>query len=248
LIAIVSDSTPERIAFVSLCESRGWVYIECSSVHAFKQFLRRTRPTVILTRDQFTDGFSDHIIAAVNSGGFASTTKTIVLAGAGMTPAAEARQIALGADCVQRDPVRSEVVVAYIAKYLGSPRQTTSSVGPPGPTELEFAGVPFDPIERNLGLGQQKITLTPREAALVDVLIHHQGRLVSYETLFSEVLERRFNADTSNMRVLLGKLNTSTQLIGIDARDWVQVVPKTGYLYHGTPLSTIVVRAKNAPA
>jgi hypothetical protein len=49
--------------------------------------------------------------------------------------------------------------------------------------------------------------------------------------LYSEILGRRFAGETSNMRVLLGKLGKTTAKVGLDVRQWVEVIPKLGYRY-----------------
>ena len=73
--------------------------------------------------------------------------------------------------------------------------------------------------------------LTPREVELVECLVATEGEIATYETLFSEILNRPFQGDTSNMRVLLGKLTDSAAGIGLAVRDWVDVIPKLGYRY-----------------
>ncbi len=146
-------------------------------------------------------------------------------------PAAESRQVALGADCVLRDPVRGDVLIAYLAKFSAA-ADRVSDVGRRRPTStLPFAGAIVLPVERQIRHGHQVAVVTPREIQLIEVLAHAKDTVVSYDTLYSEVLQRRFGGDTSNMRVLLGKLAASAGHIGIPLRRWIEVIPKTGYRY-----------------
>jgi DNA-binding winged helix-turn-helix (wHTH) protein len=88
------------------------------------------------------------------------------------------------------------------------------------------------------------VSLTPREVLLVEVLAGSKGQIVTYETLYSEVLGRRFRGDTSNMRVLLGKLGSSIRPLGLTLQHHVDVIPKTGYRYHwsnGAPVRRTTV-------
>jgi DNA-binding winged helix-turn-helix (wHTH) protein len=71
---------------------------------------------------------------------------------------------------------------------------------------------------------------------LVELLAHSGGELLTYECLYSDILGRSFRGDTSNMRVLLGKLTASLQPIGIGVRRWVEVIPKTGYRYKASEM------------
>lgn len=98
---------------------------------------------------------------------------------------------------------------------------------------IDFCGGLFAPVERTLRHGRKRISLTPREALLVEMLTQSSGVVASYERLYGEILGRRFRGDTSNMRVLLGKLATSCRSIGMTIRPHIQVIPKTGYRYDG---------------
>ena len=233
MIAIASSTVSERNALVALCEAQGWVTIECQSVRATLRTLRRHRPRVVVARHRLDDGYSDDIIAALETSTGPGATKLIVLLEAGIPSHIEIRQVSLGADCVLRNPIRTDVLSAYIGKYLNA----TNASSPPqrggDAAVIEFCGGLFAPMERTLQHGAKGITLTPREAMLIEVLTQSAGVVASYERLYGEILGRKFRGDTSNMRVLLGKLATSCRSIGISIRPYVQVIPKTGYRYDG---------------
>ena len=117
MITIISSSPAERSAFGALCESRGWPHLVCDSVRAFRAFLGHTEPSVVLMRNRLGDGYSDDVLAALKTAGLVPGTRTIVLIAAGTPAAHEARQVALGADCVHRDPARIDVLVEYLTRY-----------------------------------------------------------------------------------------------------------------------------------
>src|SRR5207248_2324593 len=98
---------------------------------------------------------------------------------------------------------------------------------------LDFAGAAVDPIERTASGGARRVPLTPREVQLIELLVDAAGEVVSYETLYHEILGRKFVGDTSNMRVLLGKLDLSFRAMDISIRRYIDVIPKTGYRYRG---------------
>jgi DNA-binding winged helix-turn-helix (wHTH) protein len=81
--------------------------------------------------------------------------------------------------------------------------------------------------------GKATVALTPREALLMELLVQTQGEVISYDTLYSDLLGRRFRGDTSNMRVLLAKLSCSARKVGLSLRNCIDVIPKTGYRYRG---------------
>jgi DNA-binding response OmpR family regulator len=236
VIAIISSTTRERAAFVALCEGRRWVCVECDSVGAFRKLLRHTRIDIVLTRHRLSDGYADDVIAALLEANVLKTTKIVVLFASGVVPSVEARLVRLGTDCILHDPVRVEVLIEYLAKYRRAPADTRTPVRKTNaPQTLEFAGGTVHLVDRQWRCGKRSTKLTPREISLIETLLHSEGNAVTYHNLFSDILGRRFRSDTSNLRVLLGLLDTSARKIGIDLRSWVEVIPKLGYRYRHPP-------------
>ena len=228
MIAIISSVTRERLALAALCEQRQWSILPCDSIRTFRRTLIHSAPSVVLVRSKLSDGYCDQIWRFPLQG-----ARVIVLVAAGTNSTAEARLVAMGADCVLRDPVRTDVLVEYMAKYL-SRRE-----GPPGkrpipPKEVSCAGLRVDLVNRRVFGKTQNIKLTPREVSLVQFLVEAEGEVVTYEILYNDILGRPFQGDTSNMRVLLQKLADSWRKAGIDLRDWIDVIPKKGYVYSGS--------------
>lgn len=237
MIVIASTVSRERAALGALCDSRGWPWKECDSVRTLKRSLRPTAPSLVLTRQRLSDGYSDEIIAALKSADLLASTRLVVLASAGFSSALEARQIALGADLVQRDPVRMEVLLEYLQKFLDESKHQRRRAPSTLLEPFAFAGARVDPVDRKLRNGNLSRGLTPREVDLAESLAQSVDQLVTYETLFNDILGRRFRGETSNLRVLLGKLAESANHAGIDLRRWVEVIPKLGYRYHSTPMT-----------
>jgi len=193
--------------------------------------LLRVRPWVVVVRHQLSDGYSDDVIGLLQATESRTPARVIVLAAAGLTAPVEARQIVLGADVVHRDPIRIEVVLAQIERYraLGRSQRSRPRNGPA--RFLALAGARIDPLKRTLSHGRRVVELTPREVELVRVLHDSDGQVATYELLYSEILGRPFRGDTSNMRVLLGKLTSSFRAAKLDLRSAVEVIPKSGYRY-----------------
>lgn len=232
MIAIVSSNPAERTAFASLCQNRGWPHQHCDSVRSFRALLRHMRPNVVMMRNKLEDGYSDDILAALQAAGHLPETKTVVLMGAGTASAHEARQVALGADCVHRDPARVDVLLEYLARYRRAASAARRAGGDRAvPPTFAFAGATIHPLERKLTIRSRTTRLTPRELALVELLAERQNHVVSYHFLYGELFGRQFAGDTSNMRVLLGKLDRTLQAVGIRIRRWIEVIPKSGYRY-----------------
>lgn len=228
MIAIVSSAAHERTALAALCEQRGWKVIECQSVRALRRLALRIIPRVLLVRHQLEDGYADDVIAMLHESNGGLSAKIVVLLPAATPTSVEARQIEIGADCVQRDPIRPEVLLAYLGRFL---LVRHGEVQTPPPSSISFAGGTLDLLERTFAFNTNAVPLTPREVVLAETLANANGNVVSYESLYSDVLDRRFCGDTSNMRVLLGKLAGSMKHLGISLHEYVEVIPKTGYRY-----------------
>ncbi len=185
----------------------------------------------MLLRQQLEDGYADDIIAAVNRDPSCSSPKIIVLVSGSASASSEVRLLELGADCVQRDPIRADVVMAYLSKYMQPLTVTRRSAVPDC---VHFAGARLNRLERILHRRNSAVRLTPREVTLLEILAECGGKIVTYEILYNDVLGRRFRGDTSNMRVLLGKLGSSFKSIGVALQDHVDVIAKTGYRYRGS--------------
>lgn len=231
MIAIVSSTPRERAALTNLCGVRGWPAIECGSISRFVRLIHRVAPKVVVVRHKLENGFSDDAFAALARLNLLPATRVIVLLAAGASSAVEMRQIALGADWAPRDPIRADVLLAYVDKYYrslpGTGTRTTSS----SLRSVSFCGATLLSTDRTLARGKARVTLTPREVSLVELLAHSSGEVITYDELYAEVLTRRFGGDTSNMRVLLQKLSRSVQRLEIDLSQWLTVIPKTGYRY-----------------
>lgn len=233
MIAIVSTNSRERAALESLIQSRGLPAVECDSLRAFRRLLHEVPLKVVVTRHRLGEAFSDDVMAALIASGQFADAQMIVLLEAGSSSALEARQVEMGASTVLRDPIRTEVLLAYLDKYwsqsASSRLAARHSMSPHG--SFEFAGGRVFPVERKITRGTASIRVTPRELALITFLFEGRGQVVTYQTLYTEMLGRRFRGDNGNLRVLLAKLVESYQKLRVPLRRHIEVIPKTGYRY-----------------
>jgi DNA-binding response OmpR family regulator len=221
MILLVDSAEREGSVLAELCAGRGWVTGACATVAEARRRIPRLRPRVAVIRRTLRDGLAEEVLGALAD----ARCRRLVLVPAGTSGAAEARLVALGADCVLREPVRIEVLLAYLERFLRAPGPAER----PAPTRLAFAGGWLDPADRTLRHGSRRTTLAPREAQLAELLARSPAEVVAYEALYADLLGRTFRGDTGNLRVLLGKLCTAAARVGLDARAWIEVIPKSGY-------------------
>lgn len=230
MIVIASSASREAALFASLCEHRNWPCQACPSVDRVVTLSEQLQPRTLVIRHRLEDGYSDDVLNFLKTGTLATRPRVIVLMPADATGRAEARQIELGADCVLRDPVRLEVLLQYIAKYRSAREPTPSPAAGERPSYV-IANVEVFPHEQKIAHAGKTLHIAPQEVALLRILARSNGKVATYPTLYEELLSRKFVGDTTNCRVLLGKVCASFRQLGVDLKAHVQVIPKSGYLY-----------------
>jgi DNA-binding response OmpR family regulator len=247
VIVIVSSNLRERTAFLSLCESRSWPTVACDSVAALRRHIRRSPPGILLVRHKLADGYSDDAIAVLDAANVRPEARIIVLLSPRESSAHEARQIALGADFVLRDPIRTDVLAEYLAKFRKRPPAQSTRAARNSSSSFSFAGAVVEPLERLLRHDRHVCHLTPREVELLETLHESAGKVVNYEALYLDVMGRPFQGDTSNVRVLLSKLDASFRSVGLLVRDHIEVIPKTGYRYNPSAVKVSLAPPERLP-
>ncbi len=229
MIIIVAHSSREAAALLSLAESKGWSACSCTSVRQFRKQLRNMHPAVVLTRDRLVDGYSDDIFTLLSQSEPRSGPRVIVLAPADFTQKQEARQLSIGADCVIRDPLRPDVLMEYLAKFLH--HASTRNPRPMPSEQFNLAGALVSPDQLEMSFGGKSVHVSPREIELARLLAESPGKTITYAFLYSELFNRAFSGDSANLRVLLGKLAASFRKLGLNLRAMIRVTQKTGYCY-----------------
>jgi len=246
MILVASSAPAEATVFSSLFEGRGWPSQPCRSVEATLCAMENSEPKVILVRHRLEDGYSDDIIRYIQQNQLPRRPYILVLVAADAARETDPRQISLGANCVLRDPVRIELLLEYVARHR-SARENALGKNPTASPVYEIAGIRVFPHEHQIGIGGKKIHVAPQEIALLRLFAHRQGTVIPYPVLYDQLFERRFDGETTNCRVLLGKLCESFRKLEIDLRAYVQVIPKSGYLYSPTPTkSSLAAMAQNS--
>lgn len=233
MIVIVSSSSREASSLAALIKNCPHPASTCVSIAQFKAQIRKAPPTLVLTRVNLSDGYSDDILSLLDKSSLLPNTRVIVLAGADCSPRQEARQLFLGADCVLRDPLRPGVLLEYTAKFLRtSPRSKTRSLPP---DDFILAGATVLSDQQQLQCGGRSTHITPKEVELARLLSESPGKTLTYGLLYGELFNRAFPGDSANLRVLLGKLSSSYRKLGLDLRSAIRVTPKSGYCYLPPP-------------
>ncbi|ATG73342.1 DNA-binding response regulator [Zobellella denitrificans] len=76
----------------------------------------------------------------------------------------------------------------------------------PADTLLQLADLRLDPLRKQAWRGEQKLALQPRELVLLELLLRHQGRVLSRTQILERVWDYRFDPQTNVVDVLVCRL------------------------------------------
>ncbi|MBO7341428.1 MAG: response regulator transcription factor [Clostridia bacterium] len=124
--------------------------------------------------------------------------------------------LSLGADDYIVKPFAMQELLARVSVVL---RRTKR-----GDNTVSFDGLTIDMGSRKVYRGDEKINLTPKEYALLEVLITHRNLALSREKLISMVWTYDYEGDTRTVDVHIQQLR---QKLGL--KDRIKTIYKVGY-------------------
>jgi DNA-binding response OmpR family regulator len=125
--------------------------------------------------------------------------------------------LSIGADDYLAKPFAFAELIARI-RALG--RRSA----PPLPPVLERAGVRLDPARRSVIRDGRPVDLTPKEFAVLEVLMRAQGTVVSAEQLLEKAWDENIDPFTNVVRVTMMTLRKK-----LGEPQVIETVPGTGY-------------------
>ncbi|TAL84133.1 MAG: response regulator transcription factor [Rhodanobacter sp.] len=139
------------------------------------------------------------------------------------------RALDLGANDYVTKPFGIQELMARLRALL----RQRAVLGEPNPSPSYNAGrLQIDMARHEVILDGAALLLTRKEYALLAMLAHHAGRLVTQQQLLREIWGASHVQDTHYLRIVLGKLR---QKLGDDAVNphWLKTEPGVGYRFLG---------------
>jgi two-component system response regulator TctD len=134
------------------------------------------------------------------------------------------RGLDLGADDYLTKPFVLEELEARVKALL-----RRGSVEPP---RVVCGGLAFDAAARSFEVKGARLELTPREVAVLEVLISRQGRAVPREHLFSQVFELEQDVNPEALQIYVHRVRRKLEAAGAGAT--IRTLRGLGYLLQPT--------------
>ena len=111
----------------------------------------------------------------------------------------EADGLDVGADDYLTKPFSYVVLVARLRALL-------RRGAPPRPAVLAAGDLSLDPGQRKVWRGREPVAVTPREFAMLEFLLRHQGQAVTKRAILENVWDAHFAGDPNIVEVYIGYL------------------------------------------
>lgn len=111
--------------------------------------------------------------------------------------------------------------------------QRRSQPGPEVSVVRRFGRWVLDPRRRRLHSGDETVELQPRECSLIEVLLAHEGRVLSKRYLLENVWDIRFDPGTNVVDAMICRLRRKIDTAGQASH--IETVRGKGYVFHAVP-------------
>jgi two-component system KDP operon response regulator KdpE len=222
--ALIVDSDPLTVDVLRIALSaRGYEVITAADAGEALRVADRVRPQVILVEDSLPDMAGPAVIVALR----ARTTAPILVLSVRADPEEMVRVLDAGVDDHIRKPFH---INELLARVRAAVRRAAASQPEDGGI-VDTGSFAVDLGAKKVWRDGAEVRLTPIEWNVLEMLIRHEGKLVSHRELLRTVWGPEHYADTPYLRVYIRQLRRKLEPDPAHPRHLI-TEPNRGYRFH----------------
>lgn len=196
-VLVVDDEAPIRKFLRISLTAAGYRIEEASSAAEALHSMEQSDPDLIVLDLGLPDADGKELIAAMRA---RSQVPILVLSVRG-----DEQEKVAALDAGANDFVTKPFGVGeLLARIRAALRSAGEALVAPGP--LKVGGLSLDPDSHRVSVDGRPVRLTPREFALLELLMRHPGKVLTHAALLREVWGPEHQEDTHYLRIYIGQL------------------------------------------
>lgn len=196
-VLVVDDEAPIRKFLRISLTTAGYDVIEAANAAAALEAIERDRPSLALLDLGLPDEDGQDLIPAIRA---RSALPIIVLSVRGGENE-KIRALDAGANDFVGKPFAVGELLARFRAALRSASEPAAGRGP-----LQVGDLRIDPERHSVTVEGRAVKLTPREFALLELLMRHPGKVLTHKQLLEEVWGPAHREDTHYLRIYVRQL------------------------------------------
>jgi DNA-binding response OmpR family regulator len=216
-ILIIEDDQTIRQQLKNLLEKYGYEVITISDFSDAANSALAQQPHLIILDLNLPvfDGY--HICREIRS----TSTVPIVVVTSRDSEMDELMSLNLGADYFITKPYNTQILIAKIEALLGRTYESDAA------KVISFNDLSLDLAKGQAGRGAKQVELTKNEARILQLLISHQGRIISRDDIMDALWQNDTFVDDNTLTVNVNRLRK--KLAVIDAEQLLRTRRGQGY-------------------
>ncbi|MFI7679232.1 winged helix-turn-helix domain-containing protein [Actinophytocola sp. NPDC049390] len=224
-IALIVADDPHTLDVLRIaCTARGYQVVTETAGRAAIHTAASVQPHVVLLAVELSDMDSAGVVVALRR----LTGAPIIALSAGHDAREAVRLLDAGADDYATLPFGIDELLARVRAAV---RRTTSRTDDQRRGIVDTGSFAVDLDTKRVWRDGAEVHLTPTEWRVLELLVQHEGRLVSHRELLRNVWGSDHYADTHYVRVYVGQLRRKLEPEPASPRHLV-TEPNQGYRFH----------------
>jgi len=223
---LIIDDEPQIRHFLRISlKTEGYELLEAENGEAGLALCARNSPELVILDLGLPDMDGSDVLAALRE----RSSVPVIILSVRDRELEKVKALDLGANDYVTKPFGVDELLARVRTQL---RNVKRNSGPPTEALLIFddGSLHIDLTARKITVNEEPVRLTPKEFAVLKVLLQASGKIVTQSQLLKDIWGPTHTKDTHYLRILIGRLR---QKLGDDPTEqkYIQTEPGVGYRF-----------------